>query len=70
MTQLHETRMGQSLITHTLPELVRQVSRLADAVERLAELHVRLGDHQPSDAKENDDVPEDRDQEEPRPPLA
>jgi hypothetical protein len=60
MTELHETRMGQVLITHTLPELVRQVSRLADAVERLAGPQARAGDQHPQE-KAND--PEDRDQE-------
>ena len=55
MTQLHETRMGQTLITHTLPELVRQVTRLADAVERLADLHSRAGSQpQPQSDKETD----------------
>ena len=52
MTELHETRMGQTLITYTLPELVRQVTRLADAVERLADLHVRAGVPQPQDPKD------------------
>jgi len=60
VTELHQTRMGQRLIEHTLPELVRQVSRLADAVERLADLHERAGEPQPSDRKDNDDDPEDR----------
>ena len=33
--QLHETRMGRTLIEHTLPELVRQLTRLNDVLERL-----------------------------------
>jgi len=33
----HATRMGQQFYERTLPELVRQVARLADAVERLVE---------------------------------
>ena len=52
MTQLHETRMGQTLITHTLPELVRQLERLNQNLERLADLHVRVGVPQQPDQKE------------------
>jgi len=59
MTELHETRMGQRLIEHTLPELVRQVSRLADALERIADLHVQAG-FQQQPKTENEDDPEDR----------
>ena len=33
----HATRMGQQFYERTLPELVRQITRLADAVERLTE---------------------------------
>ena len=53
MTQLHETRMGQTLITHTLPELVRQFERLNQNLERLADLHVRAGS-QPQPQPEKD----------------
>jgi len=52
MTELHETRMGQTLITHTLPELVRQLERLNQNLERIADLHVRAGAPQPQDQKE------------------
>ena len=38
MTQFHETRAGRTFYEHTLPELVRQLARLADGVERLIEL--------------------------------
>ena len=31
------TRMGQTFYEHTLPELVRQVTRLNDLLEQLAE---------------------------------
>ncbi len=34
--QLHETRIGQRFFEHTLPELVRELSRIADALETLA----------------------------------
>jgi hypothetical protein len=54
MTQLHETRMGQALITHTLPELVRQLERLNQNLERLADLHVRAGPDPEPQPKEND----------------
>ena len=62
MTQLHETRMGQTLITHTLPELVRQLTRLNENLERLADSRVRVGERRPSHRKDDDDDPEDRDQ--------
>lgn len=32
--EFHETRMGQRFYERTVPELVRQVERLADALER------------------------------------
>jgi hypothetical protein len=32
----HATRMGARFYEHTMPELVRQLARIADAVERLA----------------------------------
>ena len=57
MTDFHRTEMGHRLIEHTLPELVRQVSRLAAAVERLADLHERAGN---PPKKETDDEPEKR----------
>ena len=41
MTEFFETRMGHRFYEHTLPELVRQVSRLADALERIADSQVR-----------------------------
>ena len=33
----HTTRMGHTYYGHTLPELVKQITRLADALERLAD---------------------------------
>jgi hypothetical protein len=35
----HATRLGQVFYERTLPELVRQITRLADAVEKLVERH-------------------------------
>ncbi len=35
--QFHQTRMGMRFYEHTAPEFVRQVSRLADVLERLLE---------------------------------
>lgn len=34
MPDLHETLMGRKLIEHTLPEIARQLERLADALEK------------------------------------
>ncbi len=34
---LHSTRMGQRYYEHTLPELVRQLTRLNDLLERALE---------------------------------
>lgn len=39
----HQTRMGQRFYERTLPELVRQIERLADAVEALCERQQREG---------------------------
>ena len=58
MTQLHETRMGQQLIAYTLPELVRQLERLNQNLERLADLQVRAGSQPQPREKENDSVQE------------
>jgi Fe-S-cluster formation regulator IscX/YfhJ len=33
MAELHETVMGRRLIEHTLPEIARQLQRVADAME-------------------------------------
>jgi hypothetical protein len=33
MTQLHETLMGRKLIEGTLPEIARNLKRIADALE-------------------------------------
>ncbi len=33
----HTTRMGHTYYGHTLPELVKQITRLADALERIAD---------------------------------
>lgn len=37
MTQLHETLMGRKLIEGTLPEIARQLKRIADALEKQTE---------------------------------
>lgn len=34
MPELHETLMGRKLIEHTLPEIARQLARVADALEK------------------------------------
>lgn len=33
MPELHQTVMGQRLIEHTIPEIARQLERIADALE-------------------------------------
>lgn len=33
MAELHNTIMGKRLIEHTLPEIARQLERIADALE-------------------------------------
>ncbi len=33
MAELHNTVMGKRLIEHTLPEIARQLERIADALE-------------------------------------
>ena len=33
MAELHNTIMGKRLIEHTLPEIARQLSRIADSLE-------------------------------------
>ena len=33
----HNTRMGHTFFEHTMPELVRQITRLNDLLERLLE---------------------------------
>jgi hypothetical protein len=33
MPELHETLMGRKLIEHTLPEIARQLERIANALE-------------------------------------
>ena len=33
MPELHETLMGKKLIEYTLPEIARQLERIADALE-------------------------------------
>lgn len=34
MTQLHDTILGRRLLEHTLPEIARQLERIADALEK------------------------------------
>lgn len=34
MAELHETIMGRRLIEHTLPEIARQLERIADVLEK------------------------------------
>jgi hypothetical protein len=34
MAELHETLMGKKLIEHTLPEIARQLERIADSLDK------------------------------------
>ena len=43
----HNTRMGHCFIEHTVPELVRQISRLSEQTTRLNDLLERLVDRLP-----------------------
>jgi hypothetical protein len=48
MSQFHETRIGQQFLDRTMPELVRQLTRLNDLLERIVEvLEKRHRDGQP-----------------------
>lgn len=42
MSQLHETLMGRKLIEHTLPDLARQLERIADTLEKKNAELIRL----------------------------
>ena len=42
MPELHETLMGRKLIEHTLPEIARQLERIADALHQKDESIIRL----------------------------
>ena len=33
MAKLHETRMGKTLIEHTIPKIARELKRIADSLE-------------------------------------
>ena len=45
-TPFFKTRMGQTYYERTVPELVKQIARLADAVERLIEQRDRKDDQE------------------------
>ena len=58
----HSTRAGRTYYEHTVPKLVEQLTRVADALERLIELH------QPNPEKEDPHGHNLDPQEEPNPP--
>ncbi len=35
MPQFHETRYGQIFLEHQLPQLIKQLTRIADSLERV-----------------------------------
>ena len=49
----HATRMGQQFYEHTLPELVRQLQRLNEVLERIADT---LNNDELADSDEDDDL--------------
>lgn len=42
MPELHDTIMGRKLIEHTLPEIARQLERIANALHQKDESLIRL----------------------------
>jgi hypothetical protein len=62
----HLTRMGMRFYESTVPALVRELQRLNENLERLADLHVQAGS-QPQPQKETEHDPEGR-TEDPQPP--
>lgn len=40
MAELHETMMGRKLIEHTLPDIARQLKRIANALEKKEETFI------------------------------
>lgn len=38
MAQLHETLYGKKLLEHDIPEIVKQLKRIADALEVIKEI--------------------------------
>jgi len=42
MAELHETIMGRKLIEHTLPEIAKQLERIANHLENLNVEHIKL----------------------------
>ena len=63
----HMTRMGARFIEHTVPELVRQIERLNENLERIINLRV-VDPHQPKEGDSDD--PESRTEEGTQPPHA
>ena len=43
-TRFYQTRMGREFYDRTMPELVKQLTRLNDVLERLADHQQRDGD--------------------------
>jgi len=44
MPELHETLMGRKLIEGTLPEIARQLQRIADSLERKEESFIDVSE--------------------------
>ena len=44
MPQLHETIMGKKLITHDIPELIKNIEKLGETLEKLNDTLVDMYD--------------------------
>ena len=52
MTQFHETRAGAEFYRRTMPELVKQLTRIADALERVTAAQVSAEANEPTPAED------------------
>ena len=57
MIQFHETRLGRMFYERDVPELVRQLQRLNEALERIAEGFVKSEPQESETTKDPGPVP-------------
>ena len=55
MTEFFQTRMGRTYFEHTVPELVRQLERLNDNLERITTTQGEPDDHDDDEEAEPPD---------------
>ena len=60
MTEFYETRMGRTYFEHTVPELVRQLERLNENMERITTIKGDPDDHDDDEEAEPQDPRADR----------